>query len=184
MPPRRPSPTRPRKSPPPNDESMQSVIGSRVLRIEDDALLRGRGRFVDDIAAPAALHAGFVRSPHAHAVIRSISKSAALALPGVHAVLTLDDLAAVMAKRRMMRHSNSGTPLDKLWTFALADGETSYVGETVAIVRADDRYFAEDAAALVDVDCDPMPAVADVRKAVLAGAPTVRRELGSNIVTS
>ena len=163
---------------------MQSLIGSRVLRIEDEALLRGRGRFVDDIAAPGTLHAGFVRSPHAHAVIRGISKAAAVALPGVHAVLTLDDLAAVMAKRRMMRHSNSGTPLDKLWTFALADGETSYVGETVAIVVADDRYIAEDAAALVEVDYDPLPAMADVRKAVQPGAPTVRRELASNIVAA
>ena len=161
-----------------------SLIGTRVLRLEDEALLRGRGRFVDDIAAPGTLHAGFVRSPHAHAAIRGISKTAALAAPGVHAVLTLDDLTAVLAKRRMLRHSNSGTPLDKLWCFALADGETSYVGEAVAIVLADDRYLAEDAAALVDVDYDVLPAVADVRKAVVAGAPTVRRELGSNVVAS
>ena len=86
-------------------------------------------------------------------------KDAALALPGVHAVLTLDDLAPVMAKRRMMRHSNSGTPLDRMWCFALADGEVSYVGEPVAIVIADSRYIAEDAAALVDVDYDILPAV-------------------------
>ena len=86
-------------------------------------------------------------------------KDAALALPGVHAVLTLDDLAPVMAKRRMMRHSNSGTPLDRMWCFALADGEVSYVGEPVAIVIADSRYIAEDAAALVDVDYDLLPAV-------------------------
>ena len=97
------------------------------------------------------------------------SKDAALALPGVHAVLTLDDLAPVMAKRRMMRHSNSGTPLDRMWCFALADGEVSYVGEPVAIVIADSRYIAEDAAALVDVDYDLLPAVADCRKAVAAG---------------
>jgi carbon-monoxide dehydrogenase large subunit len=163
---------------------MQSLIGQRVPRIEDEALLRGRGRFVDDIVVPGMLHAGFVRSPHAHALIHGISKSAALGLAGVHAVLTLDDLAAVMAKRRMLRHSNSGTPLDKLWTFALADGETSYVGETVAIVVAEDRYIAEDAAALVEVDYETLPAVADVRKAAAAGAPTVRRELGTNIVAT
>jgi carbon-monoxide dehydrogenase large subunit len=82
----------------------------------------------------------------------------------------------------MMRHSNSGTPLDKLWSFALADGEVSYVGETVATVIAVDRYIAEDAAALVEVDYDMLPAAADVRKAAEPDAPTVRRELGSNII--
>src|SRR5438046_367328 len=163
---------------------MPTLIGSRVRRLEDEALLRGQGRFVDDIAVPGALEAAFVRSPHAHAAIRSIDKVAALALPGVHAVLTLDDLAPVLAKRRMLRHSNSGTPLEKLWSFALADGEVSYVGETVAIVIADNRYIAEDAAALVDVDYDVLPAVADCRKATAPDAPTVRRELNSNIVAS
>ena len=73
-----------------------------------------------------------------------------------------------MAQRRMMRHSNSGTPLDRMWCFALADGEVSYVGEPVAIVIADNRYIAEDAAALVEVDYDILPAVADCRKAVAA----------------
>ena len=70
-------------------------------------------------------------------LIRGIDARDARALPGVHAVLTLDDLAPVMTQRRMLRHSNSGTPLDRLWSFALADGEVSYVGETVAIVVAD-----------------------------------------------
>ena len=161
---------------------MPALIGARITRLEDEPLLRGKGRYVDDVVVPGMLHAGFVRSPHAHAAIRGISKTAALALPGVHAVLTLDDLAPVLAKRRMMRHSNSGTPLDKMWSFSLADGEVSYVGEAVAIVIADNRYIAEDAAALVDVDYDVLPAAADVRKAALADAPTVRRELGSNII--
>jgi carbon-monoxide dehydrogenase large subunit len=163
---------------------MPSLIGSRVRRIEDDALLRGRGRFVDDIAPPGVLHAAFVRSPHAHALIRSIEKAPALSLPGVHAVLTLDDLAPVMPKRRMLRHSNSGTPLDRAWAFALADGEVSYVGETVAIVLADDRYIAEDAAALVEVDYETLPAAADCRQAVAPAAPPVRRELSSNTIAS
>ena len=73
----------------------------------------------------ACWHAAFVRSPHPHALIKGIDKAAALALPGVHAVLTLDDLATVMVQRRMVRHSNSGMPLDKAWPFALADGEVS-----------------------------------------------------------
>ena len=163
---------------------MPPLIGTRVLRLEDEALLRGRGRFVDDIAVADVLHAAFVRSPHPHALIRGVNKAAALALPGVHAVLTLDDLAPVMTKRRMLRHSNSGTPLDHFWAFALADGETSYVGETVAIVVADDRYVAEDAAALVEVDYELLPAAADCRTAVEPGAPTVRRELKSNVVST
>src|SRR4051812_22782125 len=124
---------------------MAPLIGSRILRIEDEPLLRGTARFIDDVVAPDVLHAAFVRSPHPHAAIRSVSKTAALALPGVHDVLTLDDLAKVMAQRRMMRTSNSGTPLDNMWCFALADGEVSYVGECVAIVLADSRYVAEDA---------------------------------------
>ncbi len=106
------------------------------------------------------------------------------ALPGVHAVLTLDDLAPVLVQRRMLRHSNSGTPLDRFWSFALANGEVSYVGEAVAIVLADSRYLAEDAAALVAVDYDVLPAVADCRQAGAAGAPAVRRELNNNIAST
>ena len=160
------------------------LIGSRTLRIEDEPFLRGKGRYIDDIAMPGLLHAAFVRSPHPHAAIRGVDNSAALALPGVHAVLTLDDLAPVLAQRRMMRHSNSGTPLDRMWSFALADGEVSYVGETVAIVIAESRYLAEDAAALVAIDYDLLPTVSDCRKAVEPGAPAVRRELNSNIVAT
>ena len=96
------------------------LIGERVPRLEDEPLLRGRGRFVDDIVLPGLLHVAFLRSPHPHALIRSIDKSAALAMPGVHAVLTLDDLAKVMSNRRMLRVSNSGMPLDKPWMFAIA----------------------------------------------------------------
>jgi carbon-monoxide dehydrogenase large subunit len=157
-----------------------SSIGKSITRLEDEPLLRGRGRFIGDIVVAGVLHANFVRSPHPHAVILSIDTSAALALRGVHAVLTLDDLAKVMVHRRMVRHSNSGMPLDKAWLFALADGEASYVGEPVAMVLADDRYIAEDAAALVAVDYDVLPPVADVRRA--AGGPLVRRELTSNVI--
>ncbi len=161
---------------------MPSLIGSRITRLEDEPLLRGKGRFVDDIALPGLLHVAFVRSPHPHALIRGVDAQAALALPGVHNVLTLDDIAKVMTKRRMVRISNSGMPLDKAWLFALANGEVCYVGEPVALVVADDRYIAEDAAALVAVDYDIQPFVADVRKA--ASGPPVRRELNTNVITS
>jgi carbon-monoxide dehydrogenase large subunit len=158
------------------------LIGSRVPRLEDEPLLRGQARFVDDIAVAGVWHAAFVRSPHPHALIKGVDKSAALALPGVHAVLTLDDLAAVMVHRRMLRHSNSGMPLEKAWAFALADGEVSYVGEPVVMVVADDRYIAEDAAALVAVDYDPLPFVADVRQA--KDSSPIRRELSCNVITT
>jgi len=161
---------------------MSPLIGSRIKRIEDEPLLRGRGRFLDDIALPGVWHAAFVRSPHPHALIKGIDRSAALGLGGVHAVLTLDDIAPLMLSRRMLRHSNSGMPLDRAWAFALADGEVCYVGEPVAIVIADDRYLAEDAAALVAVEYEPLPFVSDVRMA-RDGAP-VRRELSSNIVAT
>jgi carbon-monoxide dehydrogenase large subunit len=162
--------------------SHPTTIGSRITRLEDEPLLRGRGRFVDDIALPGVWHAAFVRSPHPHALIKGVDKTAALAVPGVHAVLTLDDLTPVLAERRMVRHSNSGMPLDKAWPFALANGEVSYVGEPVAMVVADDRYIAEDAAALVMVDYEPLPFVADVRTA--KDSAPVRRELTSNIITT
>jgi aerobic carbon-monoxide dehydrogenase large subunit len=163
---------------------MGGLIGARLPRLEDGALLIGKGRFIDDIVRPGVLHAAFVRSPHPHAAIRRIDTHDALAMPGVHAVLTLDDLAPVLARRRMLRHSNSGTPLDRYWSFALADGEVSYVGEAVALVLADSRYLAEDAAALVAVDYDMLAAVSDCRRAVTSNAPAVRRELNSNVAAT
>src|SRR5215213_871516 len=132
---------------------MSTTIGTRINRLEDEPLLRGRGRFVDDIP-----------------------------LPGVHAVLTLDDLVEVMVLRRMIRHSNSGMPLDKAWPFALANGEVCYVGEPVAMVVADDRYIAEDAAAQVAVDYQALPFVADVRTA--KDSAPIRRELSTNVITT
>jgi aerobic carbon-monoxide dehydrogenase large subunit len=159
---------------------LSDLIGLSVPRIEDHALLTGKGRYVDDIAAAGALVAAFVRSPHPHALIRSVDADAARALSGVVAVLTLDDLMPVMKQRRMVRTSNSGTKLDQSWCFALADGEVSFVGEPVAIVVAQDRYIAEDAASIVVVDYDVQPPVADCRTA--DRAPPVRRELPSNQV--
>ncbi|MGA8612514.1 MAG: xanthine dehydrogenase family protein molybdopterin-binding subunit [Xanthobacteraceae bacterium] len=159
---------------------MSGLIGARVARIEDHTLLTGSGRFVDDLASPGALHAAFVRSPHPHALIRAIDASAARVLPGVVAVLSLDDLAPVLKQRRMMRISNSGTRLDQSWPFALANGEVSFVGEPVAIVVATDRYIAEDAVALVTVDYDVLPAATDCRTAYEQHAAAVRRELTSN----
>ena len=164
--------------------ALSELIGARVTRIEDQKLLCGGGRYIDDIVSPGALVAAFVRSPHPHALIRSVDADAARALPGVTAVLTLDDLMPVLAQRRMMRISNSGTRLDQSWAYALADGEVSFVGEPVAIVIAADRYIAEDAAALVVVDYDVLPAAIDCRTAYAERATAVRRELSSNKIIS
>ena len=156
-----------------------STVGARVLRLEDQALVRGNGRFVDDIPVAEVLVAAFARSPHPHALVRAIDLSAARAVPGVIAALTLEDLAPVMKQRRMNRVSNSGTNLAQSWPFALADGEVSFVGEPVAIVIATDRYIAEDAATLIEVDYEVIAAAIDCRA---EGAPPVRRELRSNRV--
>ncbi len=160
-------------------------IGSRFRRIEDVPLLTGAGRFVDDIRLPGLLHVAFVRSPHAHAAIRSIDTHAARALPGVHAVLTLDDLSPVLIKRRMVREpGQGGKPRETMWPYPLSCGEVAFVGETVALVAAESRYVAEDAAALVEVDYEPLPPVADARNAALPGGAAARTDLASNVVST
>src|SRR5713226_2139172 len=124
-------------------------FGARVARLEDPALLTGRGRFVDDMNLPGALHACFVRSPHAHAKIRAIDTAAARAMPGVHAVLTANDLPPRMANGQipmLVPNPSIKTPRTQL---ALARHEVCYVGQTIAVVVADNRYLAEDAAAAV-----------------------------------
>src|SRR5262249_17188407 len=107
---------------------MAKIIGSRINRLEDEPLLRGRGRFVAGLRVAGLLRAAVARSPPPHARIRGGASAAARALRGVHAVLTLDDLMPVLAQRRMTRRAHSGNPLDNFWPFALADREVSYVG--------------------------------------------------------
>ena len=156
-------------------------FGARVARLEDPALLTGRGRFVDDIKLPDVLHACFVRSPHPHARIRAIDAAAARAMPGVRAVLTADDLPARMARGQipmLVPNPSIKTPRTQL---ALAREEVCYVGETIAAVIAQSRYLAEDAAAAVAVDFETLPAVSDCRDAVRPGAPRVHGDLSSNV---
>ena len=138
-------------------------IGAAPHRVEDEALLRGRGRFIDDLApVPGALHLALVRSPFAHARIRGIDVEAALVSPGVLAVLTGAELAA------------AGRPLGAVIRgatehYAVAVDVVRYAGEPVAVVVARDRYLAEDAAELVDVDYEPLGAVVDPLVAAEAG---------------
>jgi carbon-monoxide dehydrogenase large subunit len=156
-------------------------FGARVARLEDPALLTGRGRFVDDVKLAGALHACFVRSPHAHAKIRSIDASAARAMPGVHAVLTADDLPASVATSQIPMLVPNPAIKAPCTQLALARHEVCYVGQTVAVAIADSRYLAEDAAAAVAVDFELLPTVGDCRDAVQPGAACTHSDLPSNV---
>lgn len=158
------------------------VMGRDVPRLEDRPLIRGRGRFVDDITLPNMLHAAFVRSTHAHAAIGSIDADGARALPGVVAVLTLADLVPYLRETRLKVAMPSPGYRQQLDRPVLADREVVHVGEPLAIVLADSRYLAEDAAAIIDVDYDPLPVVADCVAALEPGAPIAHQGAPSNLV--
>ncbi|ART72383.1 xanthine dehydrogenase [Mycobacterium dioxanotrophicus] len=137
--------------------------GRRIERVEDTRLLTGRGTFVDDITRPGMLHACFVRSPFARATITGIDTAAALALPGVRAVFTAADLNPDVKEAW---HAVAGKDMPDTPRPPLAEGEVKFVGDPVALVIAESRYVAEDAADLVDVGYDPLPAIADFRDAL------------------
>ena len=160
-----------------------SIIGRPFKRIEDQPLLQGRGRFLDDLSFPGLLHAAFVRSPHAHALIRGIDRDAARHAPGVHAVLTLADLLPQLSQERLpLQFRTAALPPD-ITPFVLAKDEVAFVGEAVALVIADSRALAEDAAALVAVDYEPLPAASDCRAAAAPGAPLAHRGRKTNVMT-
>jgi carbon-monoxide dehydrogenase large subunit len=158
-------------------------LGARVTRLEDPALLAGRGRFVDDIKVANALHACFVRSPYAHARLQSIDIRAALAMPGVHAVITADDLPEPMRSQPMAMLLPNPSISAVCTQHALARSEVCYVGQTVAVVVADTRYIAEDAVAAVTVQYDVLPGASDCRAAIAEGAPNAHASLKSNIAS-
>jgi carbon-monoxide dehydrogenase large subunit len=161
---------------------MGGLIGARLPRLEDQPLLVGKGRFVDDIARPGVLHAAFVRSPHPHAAIRGVDAHAALALPGVHAVLTLADLAPLLAQEHLPLQFRTQQLPGDVTPLVLAKDEAAFVGEAVAVVIGETRYRAEDAAALVAVDYEPLPAVSDCRQALQPGAPRAHRTRTDNLL--
>jgi aerobic carbon-monoxide dehydrogenase large subunit len=158
-------------------------IGRSIARIEDRPLLTGAGRFVADLRFPDMLEAAFVRSPHAHAAISGIDASAARAVPGVHSVFTLADLAPLLAQERLPLQFRTAQLPPDITPLVLAREEVSFVGEAVAVVIARTRYIAEDAAALVVVDYAPLPAVSDCRQALAPGAPPVHRARAGNLLT-
>jgi aerobic carbon-monoxide dehydrogenase large subunit len=156
-------------------------FGARVLRIEDPALLTGRARFVDDIKLPGMLHGAFLRSPHPHALILGIDAAAARAMPGVHAVLTADDLPGRLATVPMATPVPNAAIAAMRTQMALARGEVCYAGEAIALVVAEDRYVAEDAAAAVAVTFEPLAAANDCSEALRPGAPRCHADLAANM---
>jgi carbon-monoxide dehydrogenase large subunit len=158
------------------------VIGRSVPRVEDLDLLQGRGKFIDDLHLPGMLQAAFVRSPHAHAAIRGIDKAAALEMRGVHGVFTREDLLPHLRTEHMVVGLPSASYKQDLNRPALAGDEAVHVGQAVAIVVADDRYIAEDAAALVEVNYEPLAVASDCRAALAAGAPKAHRRSPHNLV--
>ena len=154
-------------------------IGARVQRMEDKALLTGGGQFTDDIRLPGTLAAAFVRSPVAHGRIRGIDTAAAAALPGVHAVYTAADMTDAMREPMPMLVPNPAITHVKT-QHCLARETVHYVGQAIAVVIAVDRYVAEDALALVDLDIETLTPVADCRAAQLLGAAVAHQDLSTN----
>jgi len=140
-------------------KTVNSFIGSPIERREDLRFLRGRGQYVDDLARKGTLYAAILRSSVAHGRIRSIDTSAATALPGVHSVITARDIGS-----RVPRVPMRLQPLPDFEPFGqpvIAETKVRYVGEAIALVLAESPGIAEDALALIDVDIEALPAVAD-----------------------
>src|SRR3954471_396720 len=143
------------------------MFGQRVPRVEDERLVTGAGRFLDDLGHDA-LEAAFVRSPHAHARVLDIDVSAALDVEGLVAIYTYEDLADDTTTRvaeRLPLLIPHPTLTHGRTPHALASDEVNHVGEAVAMVVATDRYAAEDAVGLIRVDYDLLPAVVGVEAA-------------------
>jgi aerobic carbon-monoxide dehydrogenase large subunit len=165
-----------------NDLTLEAgrFVGRSVLRREDPRMLAGRGRYVADVSVPGMLHAAFVRSDVARGTIVRIDASTASRLPGVHAIYTAEDLDPVAGPMwgTLYTPPAAGPPARPL-----ARGDVRFVGDSIAIVIAENRYVAEDAAALVDVEIEPLPAVIDLADAA-SDRRIVHAELGTNIAAS
>jgi carbon-monoxide dehydrogenase large subunit len=147
------------------------AIGARRPRIEDPALLRGAGRYIDDIALGGMLHVAFARSPHAHARLLGVDMLAARAAPGVVAVLAAADLMPFVTSLRLPIAFPKGQLPPEVMPKILIDDEALFAGEAIAMVVAESRHAAEDAAELVEVSYDALPALANAPAAVKPGAP-------------
>ncbi|WCE03828.1 molybdopterin cofactor-binding domain-containing protein [Pseudoxanthomonas sp. JBR18] len=151
--------------------------GRSLPRVEDAALLTGRGRYFDDVGVPPRTqHAAILRSPHGHARLVSINVDNARALDGVSAVLTGEDIQALTTSLVV----GVKAPIE---CWPIATDRVRYVGEPVAIVVARDRYLAEDAMDLIEVEYEALDAVVDPQRAVATDAPVLHEGLGSNIAS-
>ncbi|MGQ0511214.1 MAG: xanthine dehydrogenase family protein molybdopterin-binding subunit [Betaproteobacteria bacterium] len=162
-----------------------SYIGRDQPRVEDLRFITGRGSYVDGIAMPGATFAAFVRSTHPHARVLAMDARAALAMPGVLGVLTAQDwagdgLGAYVVVSPV--ESSDGVKRPQVTHPMLAGGKVCYVGQPVALVVAETRWQALDAAEAVEVDYEPLPAAVETRHALDPGVPVIHAELGSNLI--
>ena len=153
------------------------AVGARVLRREDARFLTGGGRYVSDVELPGLLHAAFVRSTFAHARVLGIEPATALELPGVVAVLTLQDIDGLA---RPLRARKSTPGYHECDTEILARDKVRFVGDLVALVVAESRYSAEDGAGAVWVDYEPLEPVLTLEEALAEDAPLVQDEVPGN----
>lgn len=157
-----------------------AVVGTPVKRTEDPRLITGEARYLDDIHLPGMTYAAILRSPHAHARIRSINTAKAAALPGVIGVYTGQDFADLpplpCAWQAGGVKNNVNTPR------ALEIDKVTFTGAGVAVVVAENRYIAEDALHLIEVDYEVLPAVVDAVKATQPGAPQIHDNAPNNVV--
>ena len=149
-------------------------LGKSINRVEDPRFLRGEGRYIDDIKLPGMAHAAIVGSPHAHAKILAIRTEAAEKLPGVIAVVTGKDVAE---RANPLPSFGAGPIIQDM----IAVEKVRHFGETVAAVVAVDRYVAEDACDLIEIDYEPLPVVLDANEARKEGGPLVHEKLGTNV---
>src|SRR5919108_4719732 len=156
----------------------QKYIGASIKRREDVRFITGRATYVDDIKLPNMLHGAVLRSPYAHARILSIDTSKALAIPGVTAVLTLNDLGEFAVPVPMRMYELPG--LERYLQPLLADGKVRYVGEPVALVIAESRYLAEDGLDAIEIAYDPLPVVLDAQEG-LKDQVVVHEKAGTNL---
>ncbi len=160
-------------------------IGASVVRKEDKRFITGKGRYVDDIKLVGMTHAHFIRSPHAHAKVKSIDPSEALKMPGVIAVLNgkelVDDKVGNLICGWAIT-SKDGSPMKMGAWPALAPETVRFVGQAVAVVIAETKNIARDAAEAVVVDYEELPSVPDIRAAIKPGAPQLHPEAPGNIV--
>ncbi|WP_214369525.1 xanthine dehydrogenase family protein molybdopterin-binding subunit [Pseudonocardia sp. H11422] len=161
------------------EPEQRDYVGTRMRRTEDPRLLAGRGQYIDDLSVPRMLEAAVLRSPMAHARIVSIDVSKALALPGVFDVLTGADLVKVAGLQPVIWRPIPDQRIAQM--HALAADRVRWVGQAVAAVAAVNRYVAEDALELIEVEYEPLPVVADLDAALAEDAPRLYDDWPDNV---